>query len=168
MRYLESLHSAEVKLWSHKEELLGLRWQHLAPPQSFSQCDSGYSDSHSSLNDRLTPSPLREWKQFPTDPKFLGMKSAPQPPWRDRANSYLTSHLSETDSEETCSLPARRYSSSQPPMHDIHPFWSLRKGDYNIPGLFSLLSALPWEWWQLFSTCLSTTEDRSTWCPRPQ
>ena len=121
MRYLEDLHSAELDLCSHKEELFRFRSERLAPPQSFSQCDSGYSDSHSSLSERLTPSPLRRWEQFPTDPKFSGMKSAPQPPLRDRANSYLTSHLSETDTEETCSLSSRRYSapcSSQPLMHD--------------------------------------------------
>lgn len=37
-------------------------------------------------------------------PQSLGMKSAPQPPLGDRGNSYLTSHLSETDIEEICSL----------------------------------------------------------------
>ena len=121
MRYLEDLHSAELDLCSHKEEVLRLRSERPAPPQSFSQCDSGYSDSHSSHNERLTPSPLRRLEQFPTDPKFLGMKSASQPPLRDRANSYLTSHLSETDTEETCSLSSRRYSAqcfSQPLIHD--------------------------------------------------
>ena len=129
LRYLEDLHSAELDLCSHKEELLGLRSERLAPPQSFSQCDSGYSDSHSSLNERFTPSPLSRCEQFPNNPKFLGMKSAPQPPLRDRANSYLTSHSSETDSEEVCSLSSRRYSAqcpSPPLMHDAfvraHPF----------------------------------------------
>ena len=118
MRYLEDLHSAESDLCSHKEQLLGLRLEHLTPPQSVSHCDSGYSDSHSSLDERLTPSPLRS-ERFPTDSKSLGMKSAPL---RDSANSYLTSHFSDTDSEATCSLSSRRYSapcSSQLLRNDI-------------------------------------------------
>lgn len=81
MRYLEDMHAAELYLCSLKEELFKLRSEHLDPPQSFSQCDSGYSDSHFCFNERL----------FPTDLKFLGMKSAPQTPLRDTANSYLTS-----------------------------------------------------------------------------
>uniref|UniRef100_A0A671XSV6 Uncharacterized protein n=1 Tax=Sparus aurata TaxID=8175 RepID=A0A671XSV6_SPAAU len=120
MRYLDDLHSAELDLCSHKEELLRLRSECLSPPPSFSQCDSGYSDSHSSLDGRSTPSPLRRCEQFSTDPKSLGMKSVPQPPLRDRDNSNMTSHPPETDSEVTGSLSSRRYSTHYPHslMHD--------------------------------------------------
>ena len=108
MRYLDDLHSAELDLCSHKE-LLRLRSGCLSPPQSFNR-DSGYSDSHSSLNGRLTPSPLGRCEQFSTDPKSLGMKSVPQPPLRDRDNSNMTSHL--PDGEVPGSLSPRRYSTN--------------------------------------------------------
>lgn len=121
MSYLKGLQSAELDLCSYKEELLRLRSEHLASPQPFSQCDSGYSDSHSSVNDRLSLSPIRRWEQCPTDPESLGMTSAPQPPPRDRANSYLTSQHSETDFDDIDSLSSKRCSAlfpSQPHMYD--------------------------------------------------
>ncbi|XP_056256394.1 uncharacterized protein LOC130184486 [Seriola aureovittata] len=119
MRYLGDLHAAEVDLCSHKEELLRVKSECFAPPRSVSACDSGFSASHSSLNDRLTPPPLRGWGKFPTDPKSWEMKSAPQPPLRDRGYTHLTSHLPETDNEETGSLSGRGYSCShQPLMHN--------------------------------------------------
>ncbi|XP_037628624.1 uncharacterized protein LOC119489809 isoform X2 [Sebastes umbrosus] len=120
MRYLEDLHSAELVFFQYKEKLLGLRLECLSPPQSVSHCDSGYSDSLSSRDESLTPSPLRS-ERFPTDLKSLGMKSDPQPPLRERVNSYLTTYCSETDSEDTCSLSSRRYPatcSSQPQRND--------------------------------------------------
>ena len=119
MRYLGDLHSTELELCSHKEELLKVRSEHPAPPQSFSRCESGYSDSHSSLDERSTPPSFR-WEHFPTDPQSLGMKSAPQPPLRDRVNS-LTSHLPLTDTEETGSLSSSRHTAhtySQPLIHN--------------------------------------------------
>ena len=71
MHYIDDLHSAELDLCSHKEDLLKLRSGRLSPPLSFSQCDSRYSDSQSSLDGRLTPSPFRRCEQFLTDPKSL-------------------------------------------------------------------------------------------------
>ncbi|KAL7380779.1 hypothetical protein ABVT39_023988 [Epinephelus coioides] len=59
MCYSDDLHSAELDLCSHKEELFRLRSEHLAPAQSHSQCDSGFSDSHSSVDERLTPPKLK-------------------------------------------------------------------------------------------------------------
>ena len=117
---LDDLHSAELDLCSHKEELLRLISGCLYPPQLLSQFNPGYSDSHPSLDGRLTPSPLRRCEQFSTDPKSLGMKSVSQPPLRDRDNSNLTFHLPETDCEVTGSLSSRRYSTHcfQSLMHD--------------------------------------------------
>ena len=109
MRYLHDLHSAELDLCSHKEELFRLRSEHLAPQQSYSQCDSGFSDSHSSLDERSAPPPLSKWEFFPPEPVSLGIKSAPQPPPTDRGNSDLTSHVSDADIEETCSLSSARF-----------------------------------------------------------
>ena len=56
MHYLDGPHSAELDLCSHKKELLRLRSGHFSPPQLFSQCESGDSESHFSLDERLTPS----------------------------------------------------------------------------------------------------------------
>lgn len=153
MRYLVDMHSAELELCSHKEELLRLRWEHLAPPHSLSQCYSGNSDSHSSLSEMLNPSPLKRSEQSSTNPKSWRMKSALQPPLRDRGNGYLTFHLSETDIWEICSLSSRRYSAqcSQTMMHNTftcaHPS---EGGTRKLKGLFS--------------PCLSTRENCSTWC----
>lgn len=114
MLYLENLHSAELDLCSHKEELFRLRSELPAPLQSFSRCDSGYSESHSSLGERLTPPPFR-WEQLPPDPKSLGTKSAPQSTQTCRGNSPLTSHLSDLDHEETHSVVSSTYTAPWSP-----------------------------------------------------
>lgn len=100
--------------------MLRFRSEHLSPPLSFSQCDSGYSISYSSLYGWLTSSPLRICETFITDPKTMEIKSAHEPSLRDRDNSYMTSHLSETDSDVIGCLFLRRYSShcSQSLIHE--------------------------------------------------
>lgn len=121
LHYLEDLQSAESDLYSHKEEFLKLRLEGLASCQLFSQSDSGYSNSHSFNSAKLTPSSVRGWDRIQSDPKSLGIKSPPEPPLTDRGYSSLTSHLSDTHIDDTCSLSSRRYSasySSQPLMHD--------------------------------------------------
>ncbi len=121
MSYSRELNSAVLDLCSHKEELIKLRSERSAPPRPFSQCDSGYTDSHSSLNEILTSPSPRKCERFPADPKSLGTNSVPLTPPRHRVNNYLTSHLSATTSDDTCSLSSTGYSaqcSSQPVMHD--------------------------------------------------
>ena len=133
LKYLEDLHSAESDLFSHKEDLLKLRLEGTASHQFLNQCDSGYSDSHSSSSVRLTPSSLPTWDRIPSDPKSLGIKSPPEPPLTGRGNSFLTSHLSDsdTDIDDTCSLSSRTHCASftpQPLMHDTFFRAQLSKG----------------------------------------
>ncbi len=121
MSYSQELNSAVLDLCSHKEELLRLRSEHSAPPRPFSQCDSGYTDSHPSLSEMLTSHSSRRCEQFPADPKSSGTNSVSLTLLRDRVNSYLSSHLSATTSDSTCSLSSMGYSaqcSSQSVMHD--------------------------------------------------
>ena len=133
LHYLEDLHSAESDLFSHKEELLKLRLEGAASHQFLNQCDSGYSDSYSSDSVRLTPSSLPRWDRIPSDPKSLGMKSLSDPPLTGRGNSFLTTHLSdsETDIDDICSLSSRTHCASytsHPLLHDTLLRAQLSKG----------------------------------------
>ena len=126
MRCLEDLHSAELQLCSHQEELLKIRLDASLSP-SPSQCDSGYAFSLSpSSSERLIPPAVSRCERLPDDPKSLDMKSGRQPPLRDSCNSYLPSHISDRDID-LCSISSRGYSTtcpSQTPMHTVtsaHP-----------------------------------------------
>ena len=123
LHYLEDLHSAESDLFSQREELLKLRLEGPASHQFLNECDSGYSDSQSSNSVRLTPSSLPRRDRTPSDPKSLGIKSPPEPPLTERVNSFLTSHLSDsdTDIDDTGSLSSRTHcasDTSHPWKHD--------------------------------------------------
>lgn len=106
LHYLEDLHSAESELCSQKEELFRLRSENLTTVSSYSRCDSGFSDS-SSVDEESRLHPPQMVQSFPTKPLSLGLQSSATPLSTDRDSNDLTSHISDSDFEETVRLSSR-------------------------------------------------------------